>query len=395
MNILLITGYVHNFVGGVEMHNKMLFEAMPEIHFIEIPIKEFDENKIDNFKNVTTLDTISKIFARIQKNYINFFGKKIILKSILYYFSLYIRTKIYKFKLFRELDMLVEKYDIKKIIWTVPNIVNLKFIKKYRNIIYWIQHNSPIIYLNSWYFSEKKCTYKKRNFLNIFLMKIFFWNDKSFKFFKKLVCFDDINISFFKSKINVKDRLFYKLIAPSKYRYDSSVDSKVRKKFDFISPIRLSNQKNPQFIAKFARDNSQYNLYVCGSGKKSDMLSGISNIKLSKAIDGDILREAYLQSKFLLLASFFEGSPFVVKEAISLGIPCIVANTFPSAKFLVGEHSERGFLFDLKDENNFQNINKFIESCNYEELVENCLKFSKENLSFDSFELNARKIFFD
>lgn len=86
------------------------------------------------------------------------------------------------------------------------------------------------------------------------------------------------------------------------------------------------------------------------------------------------------------MPSYTEGFPYVIVEALSNGTPCLVANTFNNACYLVDETRGRcidNFNVDIwaKEIEFFQNLNKekYLNYC------ENALNFAKENLTVDKF----------
>lgn len=98
--------------------------------------------------------------------------------------------------------------------------------------------------------------------------------------------------------------------------------------------------------------------------------------------------ETVSKAKFSILVSTTEGFSYSLVEAISLGTPIIVRDTYPSAKYLVSYNN--GFLIDK----NFtiEQTAKYLEKLNkispddYRQLVENCIKFALSELNTNKFE---------
>lgn len=92
-------------------------------------------------------------------------------------------------------------------------------------------------------------------------------------------------------------------------------------------------------------------------------------------------------AKLLILPSFFEGFPYVIVEALSNGTPCLVANTFINAKYLIDQ--TRGKCIESFDADYwikqiiyFKNLS--IEK--YGEYCKNSINFAKKYLSQNQFE---------
>lgn len=91
-------------------------------------------------------------------------------------------------------------------------------------------------------------------------------------------------------------------------------------------------------------------------------------------------------AKLLILPSFFEGFPYVIVEALSNGVPCLVANTFNNASYLVSE--ARGECINNFDVDYWVKKIKFFQNLDIEEYLnysKNALNFAKENLTKNKF----------
>lgn len=59
-----------------------------------------------------------------------------------------------------------------------------------------------------------------------------------------------------------------------------------------------------------------------------------SNIIKHGFVNDEIKREIFLNKKILIMTSRYEGSPISLIEATSFGIPIILLDTFPFAKYI-------------------------------------------------------------
>lgn len=87
------------------------------------------------------------------------------------------------------------------------------------------------------------------------------------------------------------------------------------------------------------------------------------------------------------MPSFYEGFPYAVVEALSNGVPCLVANTFNNANLMIDD--TRGRCVDNFNLNYWINEIKFFYNLNikeYKKFVQNALNFAKENLIGEKFE---------
>lgn len=154
---------------------------------------------------------------------------------------------------------------------------------------------------------------------------------------------------------------------------------------------RLENKdKNISFIKDIQLELNKRSINISidiyGDGPDKKIVENIPNLKLNGVFKEEQLNEILSKVKILILPSFYEGFSFSIVEALSNGIPCIIANTFTNAKFLIDDN--RGKLID-----NFDTDTWIKEICNiyfndekYLILSSNAIKFSKEYLSKDIFE---------
>ncbi len=375
LKVLNITNYNHGVLGGVENYNRKIYECFPNFTFFEIPLlKSKKDNMLPKIKNVKIIDDI------------NFFQPILTSNNIL--------TKLNKVRnrnsqmndISDEIENIIRKENIDIILVNTTYFFNKYFFNKYKENLVLVQHVSPEFYFHDFNFiddwKQVKMSLLKR-ILN-FWIKIRFPIINHIKYF---VVFDKVNEDIFKKKYKNKKITFFPINIPSEY---SVCDIKKNiKKYDFVSPIRLEKQKNIDGLVDFAKDNPNYKFVICGEGSDVDKIKHIKNIYYMGKLNKSELKKVMCSSKYVLLFSFYEGFPTCISEGFSLGVPAISTNTYPSSKYLIGDNLDRGFIFDL---NNTNEINKFIESNDYLTTSNNCLRFSKENLTLDKFRESWKKV---
>jgi len=113
-----------------------------------------------------------------------------------------------------------------------------------------------------------------------------------------------------------------------------------RRKFNLLSEKkillfigRLEYEKNIEFIIESFKemDNSKHKLLIVGAGSLSLKLKEMAasenyDIEFLGEVDNSYIPELINSSDLLVLTSFFEGSPTVVKEALCCNVPVLSTN---------------------------------------------------------------------
>ncbi|MGL4768972.1 MAG: glycosyltransferase family 4 protein [Mycoplasmoidaceae bacterium] len=112
---------------------------------------------------------------------------------------------------------------------------------------------------------------------------------------------------------------------------------------NIISILRFSNtEKNLIFLDEVSKklDNK---IHVYGEGEDRILFK---NVIIHNKITDEILKyELLSRSSIFIMTSNFEGLPFSIVEALSMGLPIIIRNTFLHATTLV-KHKYNGLVFD-------------------------------------------------
>lgn|GEM_PF-4907019 len=130
------------------------------------------------------------------------------------------------------------------------------------------------------------------------------------------------------------------------------------KQFDFIYIGRIDKRKGLDLIIKASKalmdKSNRFSVLIIGDGPwRGDMehlikRSGLDRcVNLRRNLPYDELLELISRSKALILPSFYESDPLVIKEALFLGVPCITSDIAPFTERIVS--GENGFLFKSGD----------------------------------------------
>ena len=121
-----------------------------------------------------------------------------------------------------------------------------------------------------------------------------------------------------------------------------------RSKNQFLFVGRLSQEKRPELAVKAAADVPEARLEVVGDGVEIDKIralsAGMENVKLLGALPYARVSELMSTALGLVITSRYEGSPKVVIEAMSSGLPVIAVKS-PGLTEIV-QHAVNGLLVE-------------------------------------------------
>ncbi len=120
---------------------------------------------------------------------------------------------------------------------------------------------------------------------------------------------------------------------------------------------RICREKNIDMLidsfSDFLSDNPDKLLYILGDGKNT--INNINeNIIFVGRCNNDKIAYYLANCDYLIVPSMTEGLPFVILEAMNIGIPVISSNIVGVNEIVVNE--QNGFLFDYKDYYKYKNI---------------------------------------
>lgn len=340
-------------IGGVEKYLQEIYNNFSEFKYIEIShfIKKqesFEENK--NIKYITS-----------------------------FFFSLKINKELKNIK-------------NKTIIFNLP-LMSLMFIRK-KNI-----KNNNFIYVDHGDPYKKFFLYKNSD--SFILNKIFY--SFLFYFFKPfiknkikdslLVTYTKYDIQEFEKFCSFKDKKIIPLF--SNHYFNIEYLNFEERKYDLLFVGRFDKIKRVKTLIKESI-NYDLSLALAGSGKQNkvvnQLISNKNKIKNYGLANEEQKNYLFSNSKYFIHLSKFEGFGFSIVEAMKTGLPIILLDTFPAAKFLVGENNERGFLAK-NDIEAFEWIKKNINNQNlWKEKSTSAKNFVEENLTKDEFLNKWKKI---
>jgi glycosyltransferase involved in cell wall biosynthesis len=160
------------------------------------------------------------------------------------------------------------------------------------------------------------------------------------------------------------------------------------RKYDFTYLGRLDKRKGVDLIinaAKILNERSiKHSINILGDGPYADDLKKIAgNLGLKDIIKfyGHVNREdaskILSESKGLVLPSFYESDPLVIREALSYGIPCIVPNIPPFNEYIT--EGVNGFFFKVGSVSSLASSMEYLikmDEKQYVELLHRTLSFT-------------------
>ena len=139
------------------------------------------------------------------------------------------------------------------------------------------------------------------------------------------------------------------------------------KYIDYIYVGRIGKRKCVDDIIRacsLLRRTNDFSVIIVGEGALRYMIEEMTeknnlteNIKFTGYIESDEkVLELMSNAKFLILPSAYESDPLVIKEALSVGTPCIVSDISALEEKIID--GKNGFVFRL---NNFEDLSKKME----------------------------------
>lgn len=124
-----------------------------------------------------------------------------------------------------------------------------------------------------------------------------------------------------------------------------------------IEVKRINFKNRIGFIGRFTKEKNLKLLIACMKllekielvviGGENDINDQNNNIIWKGVLQKDEIINEIKEIDYLIVPSYTEGLPFVILEAMNIGIPCIYSRINGSNE-LIGEEGERGFTFELK-----------------------------------------------
>ncbi|MGY6171931.1 glycosyltransferase [Candidatus Mycoplasma pogonae] len=364
--ILVFSQRPHTLIGGIEAYAINLFHAFSENPNYEIHETYFNNDTFDAVVSEKLAFTKSQNFFEMHN-----------LKAEAKFFPSSTKNEKRVIRLLKKVDFV--EYDM--IIFQ-----NYRFFKMSKKLnlkkAVFVQHLTYDFY-------EDFCN---QNAIIKTIIKLWFTHPYSnkynfFKFSNNVVVFDKANEEYINKKLNL-DKKFYQIAIPYSGKILNSSEIIYSKKTNILYSGRIDNfQKNISFLIK-AANFFVAPLTIYGFGKKIKRFKWHSNINYEGFYNKDQLLDILSKVKVFVMTSKFEGFPFALVEALSNGIPIVVLETYPSAKFLTN-NNKNGILVpaSASPEEFAAAVNKIynLSDNEYQQMSQNCLEFAQQNLSFKKF----------
>ena len=220
---------------------------------------------------------------------------------------------------------------------------------------------------------------------------------------------------FFERCFGIRNNLYYakNVVLFDQYNYEEVKKQRSSLLNEYI--INLSNYVPPHFekelidnanlknrILYFGRINNDQkdvnllleinqNLHLIdfyGKGNQN-LIAKLGSAYKGFLSNNDDFKNLFIKYKFMILMSNYEGFPFSLTQSLCYGLPIIVLDTFPSAKYLVN-NNQNGFLIEPHQtlDEYIQKIKQCYDINNkeYLQLSLNAYHFAQTNLSDEQFE---------
>ena len=202
------------------------------------------------------------------------------------------------------------------------------------------------LFLRTGYDMYKFSKEEKKNLFVIFLYKML--TKLSFKFSDLYSVSSESDLNFFKKQLRLNgDKLVYrpnfiskKIIKHTKNRYQDRI----------LCVGRLEEQKNFKFIIQ-EFSNTDFMIDIVGDGSQKSYLSQFAKKNNTKInflgkLSNEDLNNLYQKYNFFVNASFFEGSPKTVLEAMANECLVFVSN-IPNHTEIIS-HLKNGYVFNIE-----------------------------------------------
>lgn len=354
MKILIISNNPHNFIGGTEIYNYLLFTT-----FLEKKIECHEFSFYLNPENNGTEKSIPQV------SQLNIKNKRTNKLTILSKLAQILRSM-------RNLKKIINKYD--SVIISCSSIPWRKYIYRNKNVIY-IQHFNPAFY-------DKKYLFKNKIISNIkFILKRLCGIKNPFHIFLNFVVFSKND----EVKLRYTEKQNFFIIPLARFsrkeiiNFHNNIPSE-RNKCVYIGRIDDTDKNITKIKTIFNEQKLLIDFY--GDGDKSLMTddhycSFKGKIKFSE------LKIILPNYRYCVNFSEMEGMPFALIESLSCCVPIISYNSSSCIEELI---KGRGIF--IRSQDDFNGLSKAINSIDEEEynkMVLSCFNYALNNLCIEEF----------
>lgn len=167
-------------------------------------------------------------------------------------------------------------------------------------------------------------------------------------------------------------------------------------KLEIIYCGRIAKEKRVHLIVEIAkRVNKVANLKIYGH--KEINIEDIDNFYKKNITDPQELKEVYEKTDILLITSYREGFPVVIKEAMANGVLCISTDVGSISDHVINDHT--GFIVNTKNEEDI--VDRFVDLITklhsdkslLNKISDNAFHHAIENFNMTKFQQEIRKVF--
>jgi hypothetical protein len=143
--------------------------------------------------------------------------------------------------------------------------------------------------------------------------------------------------------LKIPQEIFYNYVEPEIYE---DIRIKFKNRICFIG--RITKEKNLDLLIACMKIIEGFELVIIGGENYTENKN--KNIIWKGVLQKDEIIRELRECDYLVVPSSTEGLPFVILEAMNIGIPCLYSRII-GADELIGKEGERGFTFELKGYN--------------------------------------------
>ncbi|MGL4769244.1 MAG: glycosyltransferase [Mycoplasmoidaceae bacterium] len=368
---LIIAQRILPDIGGIEKYIDNLINLLSlenfkiDIYITEVVSSEYKNKYKEQYPNVNIVYSEINNFCCLKKILLKEFVLNIIYKKIAF-------SKFYKKKNY---DFIIDN--------TLLNFRELRKDKK----VFFVQHNPPELFIN-----KKSKLFFLRN------PKKFIWIqlNKILKISLSWINYSNIILYSEKDKIIFEEykkfsnwqNVFFCLCCIKKY----DIEYNYNPKGNVVSILRYENgQKNLKFMDEVSK-NLDNPINVYGEGNDKHLFQ--NTIVHDKVTEENLKYNILSKSSLYIMTSNYEGFGFAIVEALSMGLPIIIRDTFPHATTLVKD-KYNGLVFDknatpVEVANGIKELLKNPKLLN--DMSKNSIKIFNENFEIDKFNKSWRYI---
>lgn len=349
LKIAVICENPHYILGGIENYNALCYQDWAH---------KYDVTEFPFIADQGKRSTVRPLNNNIKINYLLVGWKP----NLMIWGGIYTKKKMQK--IFNDFDVVIINSS-----W-IPK----KWLNNDKTIL--VQHNDLQVYCWKWNSKNYLFSFSlilNSLFFNIGTLKNPFLKAKNIVFYSKETDFES----------NVKNKWYIQLAHKSQ---SEIICQNINNRLGFAWIGRLvDDQKNVKDAIRLANLNNDMSIYGQGNVKLIDKY--LKNKQQFKGIISKHQIDEILKSlKAFILTSKYEGFSFVVVEALSMGTPVIMFNTFDAAKFF----KNSGAVF-LIEKNNIEQFNakiawlRNLSLKEYENISNQAIDFAKKHFTKEIF----------